>query len=44
MIETKNEKIDAKLKIVGGDALNFENIIKKRDALQTLDTSGTANN
>jgi putative phosphoesterase len=39
IIEIKNKKIDAKLKIVGGDCVNFEEIVRKREILQASDIS-----
>jgi putative phosphoesterase len=39
IIEVKNKKVDAKLKIVGGNCVNFEDIIKRREILQASDIS-----
>lgn len=39
LIEVENKKVDAKLKIVGGDRVNFEDIVKKREILQASDIS-----
>jgi 3',5'-cyclic AMP phosphodiesterase CpdA len=39
VVEIKNRKIDAKLKIVGGGYLDFKAIIKRREILQASDIS-----
>ncbi len=39
VVEIKNKKIDAKLKIVGGGYVDFEEIIKRREILQASDIS-----
>jgi len=39
IIEIKNKKIDAKLKIVGGGYVDFEEIVKRREILQASDIS-----
>ena len=39
IIEIKNKRIDAKLKIVGGGYVDFEEIVKRREILQASDIS-----
>jgi HKD family nuclease len=39
VIEVKNKKVEAKLKIVGGDYMSFEEVVKRREILQTSDVS-----
>jgi len=39
IIETKNKKINAKLKIVGGGYVDFKEIVKRREILQASDIS-----
>jgi 3',5'-cyclic AMP phosphodiesterase CpdA len=39
VIEIKNRKIEVKLKIVGGDYISFEEVIKRREILQSTDVS-----
>jgi hypothetical protein len=39
VIEVKNKRVEAKLKIVGGDYMSFEEVIKRREILQTSDVS-----
>ena len=39
VVEVKEKKVEAKLKIVGGDYLDFKEIIKKREILQASDVS-----
>ena len=39
IIEIKNKKIDAKLKIVGGGYVDFREIVKRREILQASDIS-----
>ena len=39
VVEIKNKKIDAKLKIVGGGYVDFKEIIKRREILQASDIS-----
>lgn len=39
VIEVKNRNIEAKLKIVGGDYLSFEEVVKRREILQASDVS-----
>jgi len=39
VIETKNKKINAKLKIVGGGYVDFKEIVKRREILQASDIS-----
>lgn len=39
VIEIKNKKINARLKIVGGGYVNFEEIVKRREILQASDIS-----
>jgi 3',5'-cyclic AMP phosphodiesterase CpdA len=39
VVEIKNKKIDAKLKIVGGGYVDFKQIIKRREILQASDIS-----
>ena len=39
IIEIKNKKIDAKLKIVGGGYVDFKEIVKRREILQASDIS-----
>ncbi|MDH7477114.1 MAG: metallophosphoesterase [Candidatus Bathyarchaeota archaeon] len=39
VIEIKNKKIDAKLKIVGGGYVDFKEIVKRREILQASDIS-----
>jgi hypothetical protein len=39
VIEVKGKKVEAKLKIVGGDYMSFEDVIKRREILQTSDVS-----
>jgi len=39
IVEIKNKKIDAKLKIIGGGYVNFQEIIKRREILQASDIS-----
>ena len=39
VIEIKNKKVDAKLKIVGGGYVNFKEIVKRREVLQVSDIS-----
>jgi Icc protein len=39
VIEVKNKKVDAKLKIVGGGYVDFKEIVKRREILQASDIS-----
>ena len=39
VIELNNKKINTQLKIVGGDYMDFKEIVKKREILQALDIS-----
>jgi 3',5'-cyclic AMP phosphodiesterase CpdA len=39
VIEIKDRKIEVKLKIVGGDYISFEEVIKRREILQSTDVS-----
>jgi 3',5'-cyclic AMP phosphodiesterase CpdA len=39
VMEVKNKRVEAKLKIVGGDYMSFEEVVKKREILQTSDVS-----
>lgn len=39
VIEVKNGKVEAKLKIVGGGYLDFEEVVKRREILQASDVS-----
>jgi Icc protein len=39
IVTVKGNKIEAKLKIVGGDFVNFEEIVKRREILQASDIS-----
>jgi len=39
VVKIKNKKINAKLKIVGGGYVNFEEIVKRREILQASDIS-----
>jgi hypothetical protein len=39
VIEVKNKRVEAKLKIVGGDYMSFEEVVKRREILQTSDVS-----
>ncbi|MEM2691132.1 MAG: hypothetical protein QXS01_03430, partial [Candidatus Bathyarchaeia archaeon] len=39
VIEVKDKKVEAKLKIVGGDYISFEEVVKRREILQSTDIS-----
>ena len=39
VIEVKGKKVEAKLKIVNGDFIEFADIVKRREALQKTDVS-----
>ncbi|NWF87246.1 metallophosphoesterase [Candidatus Bathyarchaeota archaeon] len=39
VVEVKNKKVDAKLKIIGGGYVNFKEIVKRREILQASDIS-----
>ena len=43
VIEIKNKKVNAKLKIVGGGYVNFKEIVKRREILQASDISQYSN-
>ncbi|MFQ6095843.1 MAG: metallophosphoesterase family protein [Candidatus Bathyarchaeia archaeon] len=43
VIEVKNKKIEAKLKIVGGGYVDFKEIVKRREILQASDISQYSN-
>jgi Icc protein len=43
VIEIKNKKVNAKLKMVGGGYLNFKEIVKRREVLQVSDISQYSN-
>jgi hypothetical protein len=39
VVEVKDKRVEAKLKIVGGDYVDFKEIIQKREILQASDVS-----
>jgi hypothetical protein len=39
VIEIKDRTVEAKLKIVGGDYVSFEEVVKRREILQASDVS-----
>ncbi len=39
VVTVKGKKVEAKLKIVGGDLIDFDEIVKRREILQASDIS-----